>query len=58
MKNYLMDWACSSDKKIKPAYKLLVLNPHGERHLGRPSHRREETVETDSREIGSAGGVL
>lgn len=32
VKNYLMGWTCSSRKKTKPTYKLLVLN-HRDRHL-------------------------
>jgi len=33
-------------------YKILVLNPEGNRPLGRPRRRWEDNITTDLREIG------
>jgi hypothetical protein len=56
-KSRRMSWAghvaCMGEKRN--AYIVLVGKPEGQRPLGRPRHRWEDSIEMDCREIGWAG---
>jgi hypothetical protein len=38
--------------EVRGAYNILVGRPEGRRPLGRPRHRREDSIKMDLREIG------
>jgi hypothetical protein len=39
------------------AYRALVGKPEGKRQLGRPTHRWEDNIKMDLREVGWGGGA-
>jgi hypothetical protein len=45
--------ACMKEKRT--SYRILMRKPKGERPLGRLTHRLEENIKTDLREIGRGG---
>ena len=44
------------DQLPRNAYRVLVGNPEGKRHLGRSRHRWEDNIKMDLREVGCDPG--
>jgi hypothetical protein len=47
-----MDTVCSTYRKKRNAYWILVGKPNGKRLLGRPRRRWQDNIKIDLREIG------
>jgi hypothetical protein len=48
-------WPCGTHGERRGAYRVLVGRPEGKRPLRRPSHRWEDNIKMDLREIGIDG---